>query len=127
MGVRPRAIAFYALVVASARDAAAWHAAAQPLALPRRMARPPRATPTLGLLDALSDIAEYLEQLGGYSESFSEMQLKGEAQLEQPKGPREYNETTINVFLTGLVLFAAALLLGVGTYIKTNNIHTIFP
>lgn len=86
-----------------------------------------RVTPTLGLLEALDDIAEFLDQMGGYDNAFSERQLKGEVDLEQPRGPRSVNETTINVFLGGLLLFAVALLFGVGTYIKVNNIHTIFP
>lgn len=93
----------------------------------RQLLSPRRAAPALGLLDALDDIAEFLDQMGGYDNSFSERQLKGEVDLEQPRGPREVNETTINVFLSGLLLFAVTLLLGVGTYIKVNHVHTIFP
>lgn len=81
----------------------------------------------MGLLDALDDIAEFLDQMGGYDQSFSERQLKGEVELEQPRGPREVNQTTVNVFISFLIAFAAALLVGAGAYIKANHIHTIFP
>jgi hypothetical protein len=65
--------------------------------------------------------------LGGYTDSFSERQLKGEAKLEQPRGAREVNQTTVNAFLVFLLTFAGSLLLAAGWYIKANNIHTIFP
>jgi hypothetical protein len=68
-----------------------------------------------------------LDQMGGYDNSFSERQLKGEVELEQPRGPRPVNANVVNAFVTTLIAFAATLLIGTAWYVKANGIHTYFP
>lgn len=90
-------------------------------ACPRRYPACVRARPSLGLFDALDDIREYIDQLGGYDESFSELQLKGEAELKAPEGPREVDKGTIDVFLVGLIIFPVVILLYVGAQIEATH------
>lgn len=81
----------------------------------------------MGPLNVLDEVAEFLSQMGGYDQSFSERQLKGEVDLEAPRGPRPVDERVVNAFVSGLLAFAIAALVGIGAYVKANGIHTYFP
>ena len=81
----------------------------------------------MGPRGVLDEIAEFLDQLGGYDQSFSERQLKGEVDLEAPRGPRPVDARVVDSFVSGLLAFAIATLVGLGAYIKANGIHTYFP